>query len=98
MSQEIPVQPSTREGTGQDELTATQMARYELARCRSVRDLLWTYGAIEGDPTINVATEHISVLPDLSSASAGVTVEEKIRALVRFLIAACRWAYERVAL
>jgi len=98
MSQEIPAQPPSREGSSQDALTAAQMARYELARCRSLRDLLWTCGAIEDNPTINVTTEHISGPPDLSSASAGVRVEGKIRALVRFVIAACRWAYERVAL
>ena len=74
------------------------MARYEVARCQSVRDLLLSCGGIEGDPAICEATQHTSVQPDMSTASVWVRIGEKIRTLVCLVNVACRWAYERVAL
>ena len=98
MTEEIPTQPLALDGRVQDIATVAHVARYEVARCQSVRDLLLSCGGIERDPAISQATEHTSVLPDMSSASAGMRVGEKIRTLVRIVNAACRWAYERVAL
>lgn len=98
MSLEIAEQPPAPAGRGQDAATAAPMSRYELARCRSVRDLLWSYGGIQGAPAVNCATEDTAVLSKTNSASIGVRVGERVRSLVRFVGAACRWVYERVAL
>lgn len=98
MSEELPTQLLVLDETVGDLAPSGLMARYEVARCQSVRDLLLSCGGIEGDPAICQATEHTSVLPDMSTASVGVRIEEKIRTLVRLVNGACRWAYERVAL
>ena len=98
MSKEMPTQLLVLDETVGDLATNGHMARYEVARCQSVRDLLLSCGGIEGDPAICPATEHTSVLPDMSTASVGVRIEEKIRTLVCLVSAACRWAYECVAL
>jgi hypothetical protein len=72
--------------------TAARMARYDVARRQLVRYLLRTYGGI--DPTISEATGHTSVPLEMSSTTVG----GEIRSVVRCVIAACRWAYARVAL
>ncbi len=74
------------------------MARYDVARCQSVRDYLLSCGDIDSEATINRGTDDPSLMPDQYIAIAEVRAGEKIRSLVRFLNAACRWAYERVAL
>jgi hypothetical protein len=98
VSEEIPTQLLVLDGTVEDLATNGLMARYEVARCQSVRDLLLSCGGIEGDPAICQATEQTSVLPDMSTASVRVRIAEKTRTLVRLVNVACRWAYERVAL
>jgi hypothetical protein len=98
MSEEMPTQLRVLDGTVEDLATNGLMARYEVVRRQSVRDLLLSCGGLEGDPAICQATEQTSVLPDISTASVGVRIAEKIRTLVRIITVACRWAYERVAL
>ncbi len=98
MSIRVSEQPSTDGPRGQDEATLAQMDRYELARCRSARDLLFACGGIASEPTTDREIDAPCLLADQSIASPTVRAAEKTRLLVRFVIAACRWAYERVAL
>jgi hypothetical protein len=98
VSDELPTQLLVLDGTVEDLATKGLMARYEVARCQSARDLLLSCGGIEGDPAICQATEQASVLPDMSTASVGVRIAAKIRTLVRLVNVACRWAYGLVAL
>jgi hypothetical protein len=53
MAEEITTQSPVFDGREQDITTGGYMARYAVARCQSVRDLLWTYGGI--DPLSNRA-------------------------------------------
>jgi hypothetical protein len=98
MSQEMPAQPPALDGRGQDIATGAYMARYDVARCQSVCDYLSSCDNIDSKPTINRETVDPSLLPDQYITIARARAGERIRTLVRFLNAACRWAYERVAL
>jgi hypothetical protein len=98
MSKNISEQPSADGARPPDEAGLAQMVRYELTRSRSARDLLLSCGGTTSKPTIDRRIDDPWLLPDKSIASAGVRVGEKIRSLVRLVIAGCRWSYERVAL
>jgi hypothetical protein len=98
VSDEIPAQPLAVDGRGQDIATGAYITRYDVARCQSLRDYLLSCGDIDSEPTINRGTDDPPSPPDQYIAIAEVRAGEKIRSLVRFLNAACRGAYERVAL
>jgi len=80
--------------------TPPQMARYEAARCRSVKELVAAYGGTYGAPATTGNSESTSVLSGTrgSRGGPGVAVWPKLKSRVRAIASECRRIWEAVSL
>lgn len=99
MSEPAPTPPSVPERVSRDDAIAAQMARYEAARCRSVKELVAAYGGTRGVLTAIGDSESTSVLSGTrGNDGPGDGAWPRLKSQVRLIAGKCRRIWEIVSL
>jgi hypothetical protein len=99
MSEPAPNTPPHPDRVSADDAIAAQMARYEAARCRSVKELVAAYGGTRGVLTAMGDSEATAMLSGTGGNDGpGVAAWLRLRSQVRLIAGKCRRIWEIVSL
>jgi hypothetical protein len=99
MSEPAPNTPPHPDRVSTDDAIAAQMARYEAARCRSVKELVAAYGGTRGVLTAMGDSEATAILSGTGGNDGpGAGAWLRLRSQVRLIAGKCRRIWEIVSL
>jgi hypothetical protein len=93
-----PTTPFVPDRISGDDAIAAQMARYEAARCRSVKELVAAYGAPPGGPATIGERESTQVLSgSRGNGGTAVGISLRLKSQVSVIAGKCRRIWESVS-